>query len=86
MPPHNLTYTALGATMLWVGWFGFNAGSQLASDDLTSSAFAVTHFSAAAGAVAWACTEWITRGKPSVWEPARVPSPVWSASLQPPGL
>lgn len=66
MPPHNLTYTALGAAMLWVGWFGFNAGSELASDTLTSSAFAVTHFSAAAGAVAWASYEWITRGKPSV--------------------
>ncbi|MCL4201178.1 MAG: ammonium transporter [Pirellulaceae bacterium] len=66
MPPHNLTYTALGAAMLWVGWFGFNAGSELASDDLTSSAFAVTHFSAAAGAVAWAAMEWLTRGKPSV--------------------
>ncbi len=66
MPPHNLTYTALGAAMLWVGWFGFNAGSELASDALTSSAFAVTHFSAAAGAVSWAGYEWITRGKPSV--------------------
>jgi Amt family ammonium transporter len=66
MRPHNLTYTALGAGMLWVGWFGFNAGSELLSDDLTSSAFAVTHFSAAAGAVGWAAIEWITRGKPSV--------------------
>lgn len=66
MRPHNLTYTALGAAMLWVGWFGFNAGSELASDHLTSSAFATTHFSAAAGAVAWALYEWITRGKPSV--------------------
>jgi Amt family ammonium transporter len=66
MPPHNMTYTAMGAAMLWVGWFGFNAGSELASDDLTSSAFAVTHFSAAAGAVAWAAMEWITRGKPTV--------------------
>ena len=66
MPPHNLTYTALGAAMLWVGWFGFNAGSELLSDHLTSSAFAVTHFSAGAGAVAWAAMEWITRGKPSI--------------------
>ncbi len=64
--PHNLTYTALGAAMLWVGWFGFNAGSELLSDDLTSSAFAVTHFSAAAGAVAWAMTEWVVLGKPTV--------------------
>jgi len=66
MRPHNLTYTAIGAGMLWVGWFGFNAGSELASDDLTPSAFAVTHFSAAAGAVAWALIEWLARGKPSV--------------------
>ena len=66
MPPHNLTYTTLGATMLWVGWFGFNAGSELASDGLAASAFATTHFSAAAGAVAWALCEWLTRGKPSV--------------------
>ena len=66
MRPHNLTYTTLGAAMLWVGWFGFNAGSELLSDNLTSSAFAVTHFSAAAGAVTWAGVEWLTRGKPSV--------------------
>lgn len=66
MRPHNLTYTALGAGMLWVGWFGFNAGSELASDSLTSSAFATTHFAAAAGGLAWAAYEWLTRGKPSV--------------------
>ncbi len=66
MRPHNLTYTAMGAAMLWVGWFGFNAGSQLASDALTSSAFATTHFAAAAGAIAWACYDWFTRGKPTV--------------------
>jgi Amt family ammonium transporter len=66
MPPHNLTYTALGAAMLWVGWFGFNAGSELMSDEIAASAFAATHFSAAAGALAWAGMEWITRGKPSV--------------------
>jgi Amt family ammonium transporter len=64
--PHNLTYTALGAAMLWVGWFGFNAGSELASDGLTSSAFATTHFAAAAGAVSWALAEWLILGKPTV--------------------
>jgi Amt family ammonium transporter len=66
MPPHNLTYTVLGAGMLWVGWFGFNAGSELSSDGLASSAFCTTHFAAAAGALAWAGMEWATRGKPSV--------------------
>ena len=66
MRPHNLTYTVMGAAMLWVGWFGFNAGSELASDDLTSSAFATTHFAAAAGAIGWAFMEWLARGKPSV--------------------
>jgi Amt family ammonium transporter len=64
--PHNLTYTAIGASMLWFGWFGFNAGSELVSDGLTSSAFATTHFAAAAGAVAWATTEWAVLGKPTV--------------------
>jgi Amt family ammonium transporter len=65
MRPHNLTYTALGAAMLWVGWFGFNAGSELMSDHIASSAFAATHF-AAAGALAWAGYDWFTRGKPTV--------------------
>lgn len=64
--PHNLTYTALGAGMLWVGWFGFNAGSELASDGVASSAFVVTHFSAAAGAVAWALAEWMVHRRPSI--------------------
>ncbi|MBI3836797.1 MAG: ammonium transporter [Planctomycetia bacterium] len=66
MPPHNLTYTALGAALLWVGWFGFNAGSALAADGVAASAFAATHFSAAAGALTWACLEWVARGKPTV--------------------
>ncbi len=66
MRPHNLTYTAMGAAMLWVGWFGFNAGSQLASDHLTSSAFVTTHFSAAAGVLGWALYDWVTRGKPTL--------------------
>jgi Amt family ammonium transporter len=66
MRPHNLTYTAIGAGMLWVGWFGFNAGSELASDTLAASAFATTHFAAAAGGLAWAAYDWMTRGKPTV--------------------
>ena len=66
MPPHNLTYTALGAAMLWVGWFGFNAGSALAADGIAASAFAATHFSAAAATLSWAAMEWIFRGKPTV--------------------
>jgi Amt family ammonium transporter len=66
MRPHNLTYTALGAAMLWVGWFGFNAGSELMSDGIAASAFCVTHFAAAAGGLAWATYDWITRGKPTV--------------------
>jgi Amt family ammonium transporter len=66
MPPHNLTMTALGAAMLWVGWFGFNAGSALAADGIAASAFAATHFSAAAGAVAWPLYEWIRHGKPTL--------------------
>jgi ammonium transporter, Amt family len=66
MPPHNLTYTAIGATMLWVGWFGFNAGSALNASGLAASAFCATHFAAAAGGLTWAAAEWITRGKPSI--------------------
>lgn len=66
MPPHNLTYTAIGAAMLWVGWFGFNAGSAVSAGQLASSAFMVTHFCAAAAGLTWAGLEWIFRGKPSV--------------------
>jgi Amt family ammonium transporter len=66
MPPHNLTYTCIGATMLWMGWFGFNGGSALMSDERAVNAFVATHMAAAAGVVAWAGIEWILRGKPSV--------------------
>jgi len=66
MPPHNLTYTVIGAALLWVGWFGFNAGSALNAGALAASAFAATHFAAAAAALAWASMEWILRGKPTV--------------------
>ncbi|MDA0657485.1 MAG: ammonium transporter [Planctomycetota bacterium] len=66
MRPHNLTYTTLGAAMLWVGWFGFNAGSAGAANFLATNAMVVTHLSASSGAVAWAFMEWVLRGKPSV--------------------
>ncbi len=66
MPPHNLTYTAIGAAMLWVGWFGFNAGSAGSAGTLASGAFTVTHFCAAAAGLTWAGLEWAFRGKPSV--------------------
>jgi Amt family ammonium transporter len=66
MPPHNLTYTCIGAALLWVGWFGFNGGSALESNALAANAFVATHLAAAAGTVAWAGMEWIQRGKPSI--------------------
>jgi Amt family ammonium transporter len=66
MPPHNLTYTCIGAALLWVGWFGFNAGSAMSATKLTANAFVATHMSAAAGTVAWAGIEWLKRGKPSI--------------------
>ncbi|MBT8441027.1 MAG: ammonium transporter, partial [Gammaproteobacteria bacterium] len=66
MPPHNLTMTVAGASMLWVGWFGFNGGSALAADGSAGMAILVTHISAAAGSLAWMAMEWIRFGKPSV--------------------
>lgn len=66
MPPHNLPMVVTGASMLWVGWFGFNAGSALAADSNAAMAMTVTHISAAAGSLAWMACEWIKHGKPSV--------------------
>lgn len=66
MPPHNLTYTTIGAALLWVGWFGFNAGSALGAGGSAASAFAATHFAAAAGGLGWAGMEWILRKKPTI--------------------
>jgi Amt family ammonium transporter len=66
MPPNNLGYTMMGASMLWVGWFGFNAGSELAADGTAGMAMAVTQIATATAALGWMFAEWISHGKPSV--------------------
>src|SRR5262250_39696 len=65
MPPHSLVLSFIGACLLWVGWFGFNAGSALAASSLASSAFVATHFGAAAAACGWSIAEWFNNGKAS---------------------
>src|SRR5450755_3418977 len=65
MPPHSLVLSFIGACLLWVGWFGFNAGSALASNGLAASAFVATHFAAAAAALAWSAAEWFKNGRAS---------------------
>jgi len=65
MPPHNLPFSVIGAGLLWVGWFGFNAGSALAADGLATSAFVATHTATAAAALAWLVMDWL-RGKPTM--------------------
>src|SRR3984885_12342803 len=66
MKPHSLVISVIGACLLWVGWFGFNAGSALAASPLATSAFVATHFATAAAALAWLGAEWIHNGKPSM--------------------
>ena len=66
MKPHNLVISFIGACLLWVGWFGFNAGSALGAGGLATSAFVATHFGAAAAALGWVAVEWMHGGKPSV--------------------
>ena len=66
MPPHSVVISFIGACLLWVGWFGFNAGSALAAGSLATSAFVATHFAAAAATVGWLAAEWLRNGKPSV--------------------
>jgi Amt family ammonium transporter len=66
MKPHNLVLSVIGACLLWVGWFGFNAGSALNASGLATSAFVATHFGAAAAALGWMFAEWVRHGKPSI--------------------
>ncbi len=66
MPPHNLNFTIMGASMLWVGWFGFNAGSAVAANGDAGMAMMVTQIATAMAALSWMLAEWITHGKPSV--------------------
>ena len=66
MPPHNVVLSLSGTGLLWVGWFGFNAGSAVNAGALATSAFAATHFSAAGAALSWSIVEWIAKGRPSV--------------------
>ncbi|MFI5094428.1 MAG: ammonium transporter [Candidatus Acidiferrales bacterium] len=65
MPPHSLVLSFIGACLLWVGWFGFNAGSALSAGSLATSAFVATHFATAAAAISWSVAEWIKNGRPS---------------------
>ena len=66
MPPHNLVLTMIGASLLWVGWFGFNAGSAVAANDRAGMAMAVTQIATAAAALSWMFVEWMARGKPTI--------------------
>lgn len=66
MPPHNLTLTFIGASLLWIGWFGFNAGSALEAGPLAITAFVTTQIAAGMGVIAWCLVEWAMRGKPTV--------------------
>jgi Amt family ammonium transporter len=65
MPPHSVVLSFIGACLLWVGWFGFNAGSALSAGSLATSAFVATHFAAAAAVIGWCAAEWVRNGKPS---------------------
>jgi Amt family ammonium transporter len=72
--PHNLVLSVIGACLLWVGWFGFNAGSALSAGGLAANAFVTTHFGAASAAIGWLVIEWIRQGKPTVLSPPASPA------------
>ncbi len=77
MAPGNLVYTMIGASLLWVGWFGFNAGSAVAANSLAGVAMASTQIATAAAALAWMAIEWPTTRSPPCWAWPPAPSPAW---------
>jgi Amt family ammonium transporter len=86
MAPHNLTLTLIGASLLWVGWFGFNAGSAVAADGRAGMAMVVTQLATAVAALSWMFTEWIVKGKPSVLGIASGAVPELVATPPPPAF
>ena len=77
MRPSNLPLSFIGACLLWIGWFGFNAGSALTASSLAASAFTVTHFGAAAGVMGWLTVEWTRNRRPSMLGGITSPAPDW---------
>jgi len=84
MAPHNLPLSVIGASLLWVGWFGFNAGSAVSSSELAATAFVNTNTAAAAATLGWMAAEWMRNGKPTMLAGPPVRWRVWSPSLQRP--
>ena len=85
MKPHSMVLSVIGACLLWVGWFGFNAGSATAASGLATSAFVATHFAAAAAALGWMARRVDEeRESPACWAAFRARSPDWSRSRPPP--